>query len=88
MESAMKTTNFTTYIEKDSSYFHQPVQYTNQIAQLRTLARQSEQLRLNALTTHAIRQLITLDPEHHAQYSERLARNTHRDNCCETAWMN
>ena len=88
METNMRTTNFTTYIEKDSSYLRQPVTYTNEIAQLRTLARQSEQLRLNALTIHAIHRLMTLDPEHEEQYAEHLNRNSRRNNCCETAWLN
>ena len=84
----MKTTNFTTYIEKDSSYLRQPVTYTNEVAQLRTLAKQSEQLRLNALTTHAIRQLMILDPEHREQYAERLDRNVCRGSRHETSWLN
>ncbi|GAK50729.1 hypothetical protein U14_01962 [Candidatus Moduliflexus flocculans] len=81
--------NFTSYIEKDSSYLQQPVISTNEIAQLRILARQSEQLRLNALTTHAIHKLMALDPEHRDQYAERLARNNNgnRDRG-KTAWLN
>ncbi len=84
----MKTMTFKAYIEKDSTYFQQPVIQKNEIAQLSTLARQSEQLRLNALSTHAIRQLIRLDPEHEEQYAERLSRNIHTSGCCETAWLN
>jgi len=81
--------NFTTYIEKDSSYLQQPVISTNEIAQLRILASQSEQLRLNALKTHAIRKLMTLDPEHRDQYAERLARNNNgKSHRVKAAWLN
>ncbi len=84
----MKTMTFKTYIEKDSTYLRQPVIQKNDITQLSALARQSEQLRLNALSTHAIRQLIRLDPEHEEQYTERLTRNIRTSGCCETAWLN